>query len=449
MPSSPSVRRVAALFNGLWIAIIAGLGLSGTPAQINAQSATPLSLAAVYRAVDSASPRVQAAAASWQAALARVPGASRLPDPRVQLQFMNRNLPRLGLANPLGMNQVQVSQMFPIAGQLGLSGAAASAQAAAVSAGATEVIWEQRTQAAMAFYEIYEAAGKVEVARETLRLLEDLVASLTAMYAVGDAQQADVLRAQLEIGRMSLEIENMVAMERQMIARLNGLLNRPPSTPAGRPVLPPFPGTVPPLDSLQGLALMDRAMIRGARETLAGAAFLERRAHREIWPDVEIGVTYGQRPMPDGGTDRMMSFMVGASIPLWAGSRQLRMRDESGAMRLMASADLEAMTATTTARIGEIVAELDRVRQLGTMYRTLLLPQAEATVASAQAAYQVGAVDFMTLLDAIMTVNRYREEIIGLAGAEGKAYAELEMLTGHPLISAQPAPTNNAPGGQS
>jgi len=420
--------------------------VAGVPTATAAQSEPPLTLAAVYRAVDSASPRVQAAAATRLAALARVPGASRLPDPRVELQLMNRSLPRFGLADPLGMNQIQVSQMFPIAGQLGLSGAAASAAAAVVSAGAIEVIWEQRTLAAMAFYDIYEAGARISVARETLRLLEDLVTTLTAMYSVGEAQQADVLRAQLEIGRMSLAIANMVSMERQMVARLNGLLNRPPQARAGTPVLPAFPLTVPALDSLSDLAVADRAMIRGGREALAEASLLERRARREIWPDLEIGVTYGQRPMPDGGTDRMMSFMVGASIPIWAGSRQLRMRDETGAMRLMAAADLTAMESDTRARIGEMVAELERVREIGAMYRTMLLPQAEATVASAQAAYQVGSVDFMTLLDAIMAVNRYREEIIRLASAEGKTFAELEMLTGHPLLSGYPAPTELSPG---
>jgi outer membrane protein TolC len=65
-----------------------------------------------------------------------------------------------------------------------------------------------------------------------------------------------------------------------------------------------------------------------------------------------------------------------------------------------------------------------------------VLPQAEATVASALSAYRVGQVDFMTLLDDRMTVNKYREELATLEADEGKAWAELEMLTGHELLDA-------------
>ena len=63
-----------------------------------------------------------------------------------------------------------------------------------------------------------------------------------------------------------------------------------------------------------------------------------------------------------------------------------------------------------------------------------MIPQAEATVASALAAYRVGSVDFMTLLDDQMAVNRYRQELSTLDAAEGRAWAELEMLTGRELF---------------
>jgi hypothetical protein len=43
----------------------------------------------------------------------------------------------------------------------------------------------------------------------------------------------------------------------------------------------------------------------------------------------------------------------------------------------------------------------------------------------------------MTLLDDRMTVNRYRQELLELEAAEGKAWAELEMLTGRDLIDRQ------------
>jgi outer membrane protein TolC len=135
----------------------------------------------------------------------------------------------------------------------------------------------------------------------------------------------------------------------------------------------------------------------------------------------------------------MGSLMIGASIPIFARDRQLQMRDEANAMRAMAAADLSAMRAQTRGEVGAAYAELGRARNLALLYRTTILPQAEAAAASALAAYRVGKVDFMTLLDDRMTVNSYRQELYTLEGEEGKAWAELEMLTGRELFDAHTA----------
>ena len=130
----------------------------------------------------------------------------------------------------------------------------------------------------------------------------------------------------------------------------------------------------------------------------------------------------------------MGSLMLGASIPIFANRRQYRMRDEALAMRQMAEADLSAMRADTRAAVSETYANLVRARSLATLYRTTIIPQTEAAAASASAAYRVGAVDFMTLLDDRMTVNKYRQDLFALEGEQGKAWAELEMLLGRQLF---------------
>ena len=140
-----------------------------------------------------------------------------------------------------------------------------------------------------------------------------------------------------------------------------------------------------------------------------------------------------------------MSFMLGFSVPIWAGSRQGQMRQEAGAMRRMAEADLGAMQAETRARVVELAAAIRRSRRLSRLYRDTVLPQAAATVTSALSAYQVGQVDFMTVLDNQMAVNRYRTELITLEAEGGRALAELEMLLAAPLTDA--GDSNVAPGG--
>jgi outer membrane protein TolC len=160
------------------------------------------------------------------------------------------------------------------------------------------------------------------------------------------------------------------------------------------------------------------------------------RARRELIPDLVLGVQYGQR-RDAMGTERMGSLMIGASVPLFAGRRQLKWRDEADAMRAMADADLTWMKADTRGRVGEVMAMLARSRRLAELYMGTVLPQAEAAVTSALSAYRVGRVDFMTVLDNRMTVNRYRMELVALQAEEGKAWAELEMLAGQELIDSK------------
>jgi outer membrane protein TolC len=109
------------------------------------------------------------------------------------------------------------------------------------------------------------------------------------------------------------------------------------------------------------------------------------------------------------------------------------MRDEARAMERMAAADLADMRARVDARIGELLAELERSRRLIALYQGEVLPQGEANVESAFSSYRVGSVDFMTLVDAQMTVNEYEQEYYALLAGYGAGIAELEMAVGREL----------------
>jgi outer membrane protein TolC len=402
-------------------------------------------LAEVLQTLEVRSPRLEAARQMAVAAEARVKPVSTLPDPQLQFGLMNRNFPGFGLQDPLGMNQVQLMQMVPIAGQLGLAGRAAAGLAGAARARAAELRWELRARAAMVFYEIYQLDRTIEVNLATRVLLRDIATTARTMYSVGQGRQADVLRAQVEIDRMTEEIARMGAMRNAAAARLNALLDRPSDLPVLSPVLPRFPPEVLGADSLERLALAGRPMLAAGAFEVDAAVAAARRARREIWPDLQLGAQYGQRPMP-GGTDRMVSLMLGFSVPIWAGRRQLQMRRETEAMRLGAEAELRAMQADTRGRLGELTATVRRTRSLRALYVTTILPQAEATVNSALSAYQAGEVDLPMLLDARMTVNRYRQQLFQLDAEEGTALAELEMLLGKSLLDPAVGDPRQPPG---
>ena len=437
------IARRGVAFGILWIAS----ALAFAPVLLIAQDhAVPAPLAAsrsgtvllgdLYTQVQRANPRTAAAQSLVQAARARIPGATRPPDPQVQFGFMNYMVPSLAPMPILGMRQVQVMQMLPLGGKLAMAGRVAGAQASAAGERAQEVTWELRSEIAMSFYDLYATDHRLDVMRGAVRLLQDIEKTAASMYRVGDGRQADVLRAQVEIARMVEDTVRMQAMRQTMAARLNALLDRPTDIPVGVPVLPQFPDSIPQRPWLDSIARGNRPMIRAGLEEVRAAEASEQLARKEIWPDLQVGAQYAQRGGEMGGTERMGSLMVGASVPIFARDRQYRMRDETLAMKQMALADVAMMRADTRGKMGEAYANLVRARNLSQLYHSTVLPQAEATVASALAAYRVGGVDFMTLLDDQMTVNKYRQELYALDADQGKAWAELEMLTSRALFDS-------------
>lgn len=443
------VRRPASVIGHRILAAM--VALAGVPETAATQAIPPvtshLRLGDAYAGVRQDNPKAAAARSLAEAARARILGAGLPSDPQLQLAFMNYGVPELRPMDPLGMLQLQVTQMLPTAGKPGLSRRIATARAAAERARATDVEWDVRSRAAMAWYELYEADQSIAVATETRRLLEDIARAALAMYEVGEGRQTDVLHARVEVARMTEEITRLSAMRSAALARLGALLDRAMQGSTRAAALPRFPDAVPAVDSLTRVAMNGRPMIRAGDEDLRAADAMSTLARRELIPDLMVGVQYGQRSATMG-TERMGSLMIGASVPVFANRRHAGLRDEADAMRAMARADLRFMQADTRGRIAEAHAALTSARNLARLYATTVLPQAEAAVASAMAAYRVGQVDFMTLLDSRMSVNAWRQELVTLQAGEGRAWAELEMLIGHELFDPHSSITAAASGGR-
>ena len=397
------------------------------------KDSTTIDLGSLYAQIAAASPRVTAARASARAAAARVSSAKLPPDPQLQVGLMNRTLWSLRPDPVLGMTQIQLMQMLPVAGKLGLAGHVAEAQAAAATERANDVQWEVRSRVAMAFYDLYQADRSLVVAADTRRLLQNIAQTAQTMYAVGDGRQPDVLRANVEVARMTEDIIRMEAMRTSMVARLDATMAHDVVAAGAQPLLPSFPAEIPSLDSLQRMAEAHRPMLLAGEQDVLASLAAERLARREMWPDLQVGIQYGRQSLPMG-VQNMGSLMIGATLPIFARSRQLKMREEAAAMRAEAEADLVAMRAETRGRVAELRADYVRARNLSTLYRSTILPQAGASVTSSFAAYRVGDVNFMTLLDNQMTVNKYSQELFALEADEGKTLAELEMLIGRAIF---------------
>ncbi len=426
-------RHVKTMLTPL-LALLSTTGaLHGPPAAGTAVPADSLRLGEVLELAETRNPGFRALRAAARAAAYREPEASTLPDPAFQIGVMNFGLPGLDTDMPTSMApSVQVTQMIPFPGKLSLRGDIAAYGTGMAESGASEAWWDVRGRVSAMFYDIYSLDRRIEVMRSTLALLRDFQQVAKAIYASGMGRQADVLRADVEVARMDADIRTMEAMRTATAARLNVMLDRPAETTVPSPALGGLPLEVPARETLLAWAKETRPMLERGRLGVAQAEKRSELARSQIWPDLMVAFQYGQRGGAMG-TERMGSAMLGFSIPLHAGKRQLAMRDEAEAMERVAEAELGSMEAEVDARVAELLAELERARTLAALYRDEVIPEARANVESAFSSYRVGSVDFMTLVDAQMTVNRYEGELYELLGEYGKAVAGLESAVGRAL----------------
>lgn len=372
---------------------------------------------------------LRAARLRADAAAERVPQAGALPDPQLSFGLMNRPIDGFGTGEPMTMNSVQLTQRFPWPGQLGFNKERARHLAVAEALDAEE---SERTLVARVtgvYVQLAYMDRAITIMAETRDLLRNFLDVSSTMYAVGTGLQQDVLQAQVAVARMTEDITVMEQDRVAMAARLNALLGRNATVPIPGLTLPPPGAALPGVDSLLTLATTTRPALLAARARVEAAEAAYHQARRELYPEFMVSLAYGQRPQ----FDDMASLMVGVNIPLFAGAKQLPMRREMAAMQATEEAMERDLFNETFAVITELRAEAERARNLSRLYADAILPQARAAVESAFSAYRVGGVDYMTLVENEMTVNRYQIETTRLAAEYHRAVAQLEALVGSPI----------------
>jgi cobalt-zinc-cadmium efflux system outer membrane protein len=409
------------------------LSLLSPQRDLRGQTSNNLQLGPVLEVARERSPRLRAAREMVKAIRAREAGAGLLPDPMLQVGVANLALPEFSASMPASMAPtVQAVQRFPLAGKLSLRSEMAEQSTGIAQARADETWWEVRTEVASAFYQLFQVDEQIGVMEESLSLLGDFQVVARSMYEAGSGRQADVLRANVEVVRMEAEIERGASLRIAAASRLNALLDRPAETPVPDPTLSPLPSSLPDQETLRSWALGSRPALEEMQWEVERAGTGRSLADKAIWPDLTVGLQYGLGRMA-GDLKSMGGASVGFSIPLYAGKRQFKARDEAAALEAAAEARYSQALAVVDSRIRENLADLSQARHLIKLYREEILLQARATVESSFSSYRVGAVDFMTLVDAQMALNRFQREYFGLVASYGTGVARLEMTVGRDL----------------
>lgn len=344
-------------------------------------------------------PELRAAQATVDAETSRVPQAGALPDPMLQVGWQNDGFTSIGLGT-MENNYVSVmaSQTFPWAGKRGLQrdvaalGASQAAQAVAR--------WRLSTEA-----EVRRAYLELVLVRDRLGLLAQLeqvwqrsLGAARSRLEAGTGAQSDLLRAQLELGRIKQRRIALTVAEVVGVQALNRLRDHPLDEPIATattvhqlPALATFADEFSVDDGLARSPELAAARL-GVRSATTSVAL----AKKSFYPDLEVGAGIMIRgPLPP-----MWLVTVGGALPIFAGSKQRRAVDENRSLGRAAQEQVRALEQVLRLRTAERHASFQALVETLALYDQGLLTQSAATAESTLAQYTVGRVTFASVLDA-------------------------------------------------
>jgi len=416
-----------------------------------------------------ANPGLRADFERWQSALHRVPEAESFPDPKVSYAYFIRSIEtRVG---PMEQ-RVVVSQTFPYYGKRRLRGSAAAeaANAALDRYEAARLLLFFRVQDS--YYELYYLKHALKVIDTTLELLRSLEQTVRTRYTVGDARNADLLKLQMELGKVDNERASLADRRGAIEAKLNSSLNRELADPLPWPAEPSL--ATEKLDERQLLQRLtdENPELRALKAHIEKAQIEVELAEREYLPDFTVGLDYTeigdartpsttemtipsstitvpaanpadppqqivipsrmmrmQMPAPrDSGKDAL-AVMVSFDLPVWHG--RLKAGTAEAESRLRASRELRIE------KENSLKADLklalyrfrDAQRQVS-LYGDTLIPSAEQALRASQTSYIGGAASFAHLIDAERLLLEFKLGYYRAVASKMQSLARIEMLVG-------------------
>jgi outer membrane protein, heavy metal efflux system len=384
----------------------------------------------LIRAALSQNPAIKSAAERYKAQQAKVPQVRSLADPTFSGGWMGNIRPfSVQHGDPSSYRGLTVSQDLPFPGTLKLRGQIADRGAEAAWWEYEQARRQVATDVKVAYYDYFYYTKAIEITEKDKDLLKKLASIAESLYRVGKGMQPDVFRAQVEVSRINQKLIILRQQGDTARARLNTLLYRDPESP-----LPPpapfrpaeFHATLSDLYALgrqndPGLE-MDRRMIEGNRY----AVDLARKAYD---PDFSVAYTYLQRPaMPD-----MYGVMVGINIPVFYRTKQRQGVIEATHDLIGAQRGFDDRTASLSFEIKQQYLAATASRDLSNLYSKAIVPQSSLALESSMSAYEVGKLDFLSMLTNFVDVLDYEVSYYEQLSMFQSSLARLEPLVGTEL----------------
>lgn len=376
-------------------------------------------------------PELRAAARNVDVMRSKVSPAKTLPDPEVMFGQMNEGsiVPFTTLGEPAaGFSEVYLgfNQEFPFPGKLALKGKVADMEARAEVSRYRSAVLELISRVKLAFYDLYLLHKSIEIIEKERALLEQLEKIAAVRYSVGKGIQQDVLDAQVETSRMEERL--LLLRQRKEVAEglLNVLLDYDPDRPIGRPGEIQKQPLLYNLSELTRLAERNFPMLESQQRLIDRDAFALDLSKKGKYPDFGFTFVYHNR-----GSNRPYWTIGGTmKIPLYFGSKQRHEIEGAAASLAQSRHTHQSIRAQAFYQIKDLYLMATTAERLIRLYDEAIIRQASFSLESAVDNYEVGKIDFLTLLTSWTRVLNYELTYYEQLTEYKKALSKLEPLVG-------------------
>ena len=377
-------------------------------------------------------PDVLAAKSKWEVLIERPPQAGSLDDPMLGLGIVNLPTDTFSFRREdMTMKEVSVTQRVPYPGKRPLRTEMARKEAEAALKDYEEAKNKIARDMKVAYYDLFYVNKAIEVTEKNREILKLLNQIAETKYGVGEGIHTDVFKAQVELSKMIDELIMLNQSKRSLKARINTLLHQPAFGPLGDPGEVTFEKFAADPDKLLEAAQANRPLLQSLKKMVERNRVGLKIAEKDYYPDFEFKMAYGQRDDgPLGRRADMVTAMVGINIPLWYKTKQERKVAESQKDVLAAKDQLTATTNEIRFMLSDKITEIERAERQIELLKTGIIPLATLSLDSAISSYRVNKVDFITMLDTLVTLFKYEIQYYRLLAEHKKNAAEIEGAVG-------------------
>jgi len=376
-------------------------------------------------------PGLRAAFNNWIADLKKSDYAGALPDPVFNYGYFIENVEtRVGPQE----QRFGLKQSFPWFGTLGAKKDMAFAMSQASYHKFRAAKLKLFYQVKAAYYAYYYLGQDLQITRDNLELLKFWEKVAQSKYKVGLKRHPDVIKAQVELGKLEDHLQTLQEQRAPYEANLRALLSLPEDVSLPVPSDISIEEALLLKDSVMSIIKANNPDLEAMRKVLESAKAGERLAGKKALPSFTIGVDYiqtGPSLNPDLAESGKDPWMVGAgiSLPIWFGKNNAR-SSEAKARRNAAEYTLHDTRNRLVSMTEQMLFEYSDALRKTQLYRDGLVPKAEQSLNANYAAYEAGETDFLNVLDAQRQLLNFQLTVARERARLASKRAQLEMLSG-------------------